>query len=112
MAEIKARYVFCAAPVAWTIDQSSLGRGLTSLSHFDRRSDAPVHSSLGRRLHRTGILQRLRGGANTRASRRICVKGQTNVVDQLLMSRGKADIRNDGRLVRRFDDRRPLSKVE
>ena len=51
-------------------------------------------------------------GANTRASRRICVKGQTNVVDQLLMSRGKADIRNHGRLVRRFDDRRPLSKVE
>jgi len=35
-----------------------------------------------------------------------------NVVDQLLMSRGKADIRNDGRLVRRFDDRRRLSKVE
>ena len=48
----------------------------------------------------------------TRARRRICVEHQTDIVSELLMSGGETDIRDDGRLIRCFDDRIAFPKIK
>jgi hypothetical protein len=63
-------------------------------------------------MDRLRVLQRVHGVANARASRRICIEGQTDIVNQLLMGGGKTDIRDDGRLVRRFDESCALAEVK
>ena len=92
--------------------QAGLRRRLTRLRHLDSGSDPPFHPVFGRGLHRLRVLERLRGVADASASRSICIKGQTHVVDELLMRGGETNIRDDGPLLRCFDDSRPLPEVE